>query len=103
MKVYRPTEFRGEKAWQAQDICAVNGITCRLHWTDQPYIWHVNDGEEIFAVLDGTVKMHVRKDGKEETIALKTGDVFYAGEGDEHYAEPVGEARILVIEKEGSI
>ena len=29
--------------------------TVRLHWTDQPYQWHVNDGDEVFAVLDGEV------------------------------------------------
>jgi hypothetical protein len=34
---------------------------------------------------------------------LETGDVFFAGVGDEHVAHPIGEARILVIEKEGSV
>ena len=32
----------------------------RLHWTDQPYTWHVNDGPEVFVVLDGAVDMHYR-------------------------------------------
>ncbi len=41
----------------------MNGITTRVHWTDQPYKWHVNDGEEVFAVLDGKVDMHYRVDG----------------------------------------
>ena len=36
-------------------------------------------------------------------VRLEAGDIFYAGIGTEHVAHPKGEARILVIEKEGSI
>lgn len=91
MKVIESSKFTAERAWGALDICVMNGTTCRLHWTDKPYRWHVNDGEEVFAVMQGEVRMHVR-----------AGDIFHAQAGDEHFAEPVGEARILVIEKEGS-
>ncbi len=47
--------------------------------------------------------IHTRGTGGERTVALKAGDIFHAQAGDEHFAEPVGEARILVIEKEGSV
>jgi mannose-6-phosphate isomerase-like protein (cupin superfamily) len=53
--------------------------------------------------MHGEVKMHVRREGREDTLTLKAGDIFHAQAGDEHFAEPVGEARILVIEKEGSV
>lgn len=65
MRIVRAKQFRAERAWGALDIAEMNGITVRLHWTDQPYRWHVNDGAEVFAVLDGTVEMHVRQDGHE--------------------------------------
>lgn len=81
----------------------MDGVTTRLHWTDQPYKWHINDGAEVFAVLDGTVEMRFRENGEERSVELKTGDVFYAEPGCEHVAHPIGEARILVVEKEGSI
>lgn len=81
----------------------MGGITVRLHWTNQPYRWHVNDGEEVFTVLDGTVDMHYRESGAEHITTLQAGDVFYAGAGCEHVAHPRGEARILVVEKEGSV
>ena len=67
------------------------------------YKWHVNDGEEVFAVMDGEVDMHYRENGEERIVQLKSGDIFYAGIGTEHVAHPCGEARILVIEKEGSV
>lgn len=45
MKIIKSKEFTAEKAWEALDIANLNGTTVRLHWTDQPYIWHINDGE----------------------------------------------------------
>ena len=90
MKIIRSKTFTAERAWGALDIANMNGITTRLHWTDQPYKWHVNDGEEVFVVLDGQVQLDV-------------GDIFYASVGTEHVAHPQGAARILVIESEGSV
>lgn len=103
MKVIKSVEFTGKTAWEAIDVAKMNGVTTRIHWTDQPYKWHINDGEEVFAVLDGSVEMFYREDGLEKSIELKRGDVFFAQIGCEHVAHPVGEARILVVEKEGSV
>ena len=103
MKIIRSKEFTADRPWGALDIANMNGITTRLHWTDQPYKWHINDGEEIFAVLDGRVEMRYRLDGQELSTTLETGDIFYASVGTEHVAHPVGEARILVVEKAGSV
>src|SRR5437763_10827760 len=103
MKVIESSKCTAERAWGALDICVMNGTSCRLHWTDAPYKWHVNDGEEVFAVMHGVVRMHVRDAQGERTVTLDAGDIFYAQAGDEHYAEPVGAARILVIEKAGSV
>ena len=75
----------------------------RLHWTDRPYIWHVNDGAEVFVLLEGTVIMHYRCDGRELRHAMRPGDICHAAPGDEHVAHPEGPARILVIEKTGSV
>ncbi|WP_332761862.1 cupin domain-containing protein [Pseudomonas koreensis] len=103
MKIIRSKAFTAERAWGALDIASMNGITTRLHWTDQPYKWHVNDGEEVFVVLDGQVTMHYREQGEEKQVQLTVGDIFYASVGTEHVAHPQGEARILVIESEGSV
>ncbi|SDS68417.1 cupin domain-containing protein [Pseudomonas sp. R4-83] len=103
MKIIRSKAFTADRAWGALDIASMNGITTRLHWTDQPYKWHVNDGEEVFVVLDGQVTMHYREQGEEKQVQLAVGDIFYASVGTEHVAHPQGEARILVIENEGSV
>jgi mannose-6-phosphate isomerase-like protein (cupin superfamily) len=57
----------------------------------------------VFVVLDGTVEMRYRLDGKEHSVLLEVGDIFYASVGTEHVAHPKGEVRVLVIETEGSV
>ena len=95
--------FTAARAWDARDLAEIEGASVRLHWTDQPYKWHVNDGAEVFLVLDGQVDMHYRQAGTEKVVRLGPTDMFIAGAGDEHVARPVGEARILVIERRGSV
>lgn len=103
MNIIRAKDFTATRAWAARDIANMRGITTRLHWTDQPYHWHVNDGEEVFVVLDGRVDMHYRENGEEHIATLEPGDIFHATTGTEHVAHPIGEARILVVETEGSV
>lgn len=103
MQVIRSREFTASRPWGALDIANMGGITARLHWTDQPYTWHVNDGQEVFVVLDGQVVMHYRSGGVEASTTLNVGDIFYASVGTEHVAHPVGAARILVVESAGSV
>jgi len=103
MKVIRSRDFVAGRAWGALDIANVDGVTARLHWTDQAYPWHANDGDELFVVLDGEVDMHVRANGREDVLTLRAGDMFFGEEGCEHSARPRGTARVLVVEREGSV
>lgn len=97
-----PRSFKAGKAWQALDVANLDGVTVRVHWTDQAYHWHVNDGQEVFVVLDGSVKMHQRDGDKETVWEMGSGDICYFRDGDEHRAVPQGAAYVLVIEREGS-
>ncbi|MEZ5296467.1 MAG: cupin domain-containing protein [Ilumatobacteraceae bacterium] len=65
--------------------------------------WHVNDGDEVFVVLDGVLDMHVRDATGQHVHRLEIGDVFYADAGTEHVAHPVGPSRVLVVERAGSV
>ncbi|MDB1087103.1 hypothetical protein PJ985_05920 [Streptomyces sp. ACA25] len=95
--------FTADRPWGALDLTEIDSATVRLHWTDQPYIWHVNDGPEVFVVLDGAVDMHYRQDGEERVERLTPGRICHAEAGDEHVARPAPEARILVVERKGSV
>jgi mannose-6-phosphate isomerase-like protein (cupin superfamily) len=103
MRFLSAKQFTPDRAWGAQDVAEVDGATVRLHWTDAPYVWHVNDGTEVFVVLDGAVDMHYRVDGAEHVRRLEVGDLCHAEPGDEHVAHPAPEARILVVERKGSV
>lgn len=96
-------EFTGDRAWGATDLATVDKATVRLHWTDEPYVWHVNDAPEVFVVLDGAVDMHYKKDGEVEIRRLVPGSLCVVNPGDEHVAHPAPEARILVIEEAGAV
>ncbi len=54
-------------------------------------------------LLEGAVTMHYRRNGREHRQAMRPGDICHAEPGDEHVAPPDGPARILVIEKKGSV
>ena len=103
MQIIRAKDFTAPNAWGAMTIACMQGISTRLHWTDKPYHWHTNDGEEVFVVLDGKVTMHYEQEGKQLSKLLEMGDIFFASVGIKHYADPIGEARVLVIEKQNSI
>tara|TARA_B110001452_G_scaffold7284_1_gene6539 strand:+ start:5075 stop:5386 length:312 start_codon:yes stop_codon:yes gene_type:complete len=97
MQIFRSKEFKPEQAWGAKEFANMNGITTGLHWTHQPYKWPINDGEEIFVVLDGIVEMFFKENGMKKSAILETGDIFYAAIATEHVAHPHGESRILVV------
>ena len=103
MNFITPRTFKADKAWQALDIANMDGVTVRMHWTDQPYHWHENDGQEVFVVLEGAVNMHHRNREGEAVWRMGPGDICHFKEGDEHRAVPEGAAYILVIEREGSV
>ena len=94
--------FRADRPWGAHLLTKVDRATVKLHWADQPYKWHVNDGSEAFVVLHGAVDMYFKEGGQTRCVRLGPAEIFIAEPGDEHVAHPIGEARILVIESEGS-
>ena len=98
MKIFSPDGFKAERAWGSDLISDFGEVTVRMHWTDQPYHWHQNTGNEVFLVLDGAVDMHYRENGLEHSVRLNAGMGVSLQEGDEHVARPIGEARILVVE-----
>ncbi|MFE3499025.1 hypothetical protein [Kitasatospora sp. NPDC059160] len=102
MRFLDSSSFTAERPWGALDLAELDDATVRLHWTDRPYRWHVNDGPEVFVVLDGAVDMHYRVDGTERVEHLTPGRVCCVEPGDEHVARPAPEARILVVERRGS-
>ena len=100
MQKFEGAAFTAEAAWRGPNIARLRAADVKLRWTDQPFEWHANTGDEVFVVLDGIVDMHVRSaEIAESVVTLGAGDILFMREGEEHVAHPRGPARILVIEE----
>lgn len=94
------TNFRSDEAWTGPTLARIDRAVVKLRWTDRPFRWHANDGDEVFAVLAGEVDMHVRSAAMEPRIVeMKAGDVLHLVEGEEHSAHPRGAACVLIVEE----
>jgi mannose-6-phosphate isomerase-like protein (cupin superfamily) len=99
MRKFAGASFAADGAWRGPDVARLERAVVVLRWTDRPFTWHANSGDEVFVVLDGAVDMHVRSDATPETVvALGPGDVLHIRAGEEHVARPRGPARVLVVE-----
>ena len=102
MRFISPKEFTADRAWGSRALMAMGAHAARLHWTDRPYRWHENTGEELFVVLDGIVDMHYADADGERRVALRPGQIAIIRAGERHVAHPRGAARILVVERSDS-
>lgn len=95
----RGARYTADRPWGSTVVARFGDLEASVHWADAGYPWHVNDGDELFVVLDGTVEMHWRAPGGDaQTATLAAGDVWSGKAGVEHRAIPHGEARVLVLE-----
>lgn len=97
--VVRGAQVSHDRAWAATRVATFRDVIASVHWTDAAYPWHVNDGPELFVVLDGEVEMQWRDGTGEQRALLGPGDVWTGGDGVAHRALPRGEARALVVER----
>ena len=89
MQSWSSKDFTADRAWGAWILPIFPVPPCVCTGPTNP-ISGINDGQEVFAVMDGQVAMHVKVDGEEQVIMLNAGDIFYAGVGCEHVAHPQG-------------
>ena len=76
MKIVTAGDVTLDRAWAAVDLARIADATVRLHWTDEPYVWHTNDGVEVFVVLDGAVDMHYRDGTGTHVTRLEPGRIL---------------------------
>lgn len=57
MKIFCGSIFKVDCFWGVEDIVNMGGIIICFYWIDELYKWYVNDGEEVFVVLNGWVEM----------------------------------------------
>ena len=102
MEFINSRSFVADAAWASRVLLDLENHTVKIHWTDKPYRWHQNAGEELFVVLDGVVEMSFMEGGQEHMRVMEPGHMALFGDGEQHVARPRGEARILVVEEKGT-
>jgi len=64
-----------------------------------PFVWHKHDEtDDFFLVLSGHVTIHLR----DRDVELDPGELFVVPRGVEHCPEAIEEARVLLIEPDGT-
>ncbi|MEJ9076852.1 hypothetical protein WKY82_00390 [Gordonia malaquae] len=43
MRFYTAADYTADRPWGALDLPDIGTATVWMHWTDQPYVWCVND------------------------------------------------------------
>ncbi len=104
MRRYDASSLNGPEDWSGPTLTGIGSAAVKLRWINAPFRWHRNDGPELFLVFDGEVDMHVRSEpeAEVEVVRLRPGQMAWIEDGEEHIACPLGEARILVVEREDS-
>lgn len=62
--------FTADSPWGAVGNAEIDMATVRPRWTDQRYVWHVDDGPEVFMVVGGAVDRYYREHGEERVERL---------------------------------
>ena len=93
-------QLAGPTDWTGPTFTGFGEAAVKLRWIKDAYEWHRNDGAEVFLVLDGAVDMHVRRASEEAVVErLRPGQMLFIEDGEEHIAYPIGQARVLIVER----
>jgi mannose-6-phosphate isomerase-like protein (cupin superfamily) len=63
------------------------------------FMWHHHDNEdELFFVIKGEMRMHVRENGAEREIMVRPGEFIIIPRGVEHFPSAAEETQVMLLE-----
>ncbi|MFF8276072.1 cupin domain-containing protein [Streptomyces lateritius] len=93
-----------DELWSPRIVTRVNDYDVRVAKVAGEHVWHAHDTtDEFFLVLDGELRIALREDGTERTVALPRGSVFTVPRGVEHRPSAPSGATILLFEPTGTL
>jgi mannose-6-phosphate isomerase-like protein (cupin superfamily) len=90
--------------WSPRIVTNVNDYDVRIAKVQGEHVWHVHENtDEFFLVLDGELRIALRADEDERSVALSRGSVFVVPRGTEHKPSSEVGASILMFEPTGTL
>ncbi len=86
--------------WSPKVIAEMNNYQFKVVKIKGEFIWHNHKNtDEVFIVIDGTMNIEL----KNQTISLKSGEMFVVKKGDYHKPYSKNECKVLIIEPRGIV
>ncbi|WP_261365461.1 cupin domain-containing protein [Streptomyces sp. Je 1-79] len=93
-----------EDLWSPRIVTRVNDYDVRVAKVAGEHLWHAHDDtDEFFLVIEGELRISLREEGTERTVALPRGSAFTVPKGVEHRPYAPSGASILLFEPTGTL
>ena len=90
---------RFQEHWKPKIVGEVNDSFVKLVKFKGEFVWHHHDNEdELFLVISGTLRMHVREGGAERELTIHPGEFVIVPRGVEHKPAANEEVQVLLLE-----
>ncbi len=89
-----------DEQWSPRLAGKVNDCDIKLAKIEGDFVWHHHEDEdELFLVVKGALRMHIREDSGERSIEVGEGEMIIIPRGIEHMPETIGgEVHVLLVE-----
>ncbi len=95
---------RFSEHWSPKIVGELNDSYVKLVKLQGEFVWHHHEAEdELFLVLQGTLRMKIRENGGEREQAIRPGEFLIVPRGVEHL--PIGdeEVHVLLLEPKSTL
>ena len=89
-----------DEQWSPRLAGKVNDCAIKLAKIEGDFVWHHHEAEdELFLVVKGALRMHIREDTGERSIEVGERELIIIPRGVEHMPETIGgEVHVLLVE-----
>jgi mannose-6-phosphate isomerase-like protein (cupin superfamily) len=92
-----------DQVWSPRIVATVNDYDVRVAKAAGEHVWHVHETtDEFFLVLDGELRIALRRAGTAREVVLPAGSVYVVPRGVEHRPTSPTGARLLLLEPSGT-
>lgn len=90
--------------WTPKIVAQLNNYHFKIAKLKGEFIWHSHDEtDEAFIVTEGSLKIHLRIDGNEQTVELSAGEMYVVPKGVDHKPYAENECKVLLIEPDRTV